>query len=507
MPKIQIRTTDALAAIACAGVLAIGLVTFIHGRSLIQSNAAIATGLAQAQLSLSDVQSRLTRMEQWRSKSAKIRLLFPELTDTDIASLDEAETSLVPFVASPKAANFERALSPGMATPNVAAGQGPFSRYFSAVDTEVKIDFTLPTPGLEIAGADSLYPTVQMTGALPSSQANFYFEFDTSSSFDSPNFWRSPALIPIAFPPDVTSRAGLGYNLFLSHMRSLENSPVLHFPFRVTAMALPMKWNSIGFETLAKFSQLLAYGLEDKSAKNEIYVLNRQRVVYSDETIKRNPLDTFKAGLGECIHANELMGAMLEINGYRYRTAGGFNPTFRNAYPGGGHAAIEVFNGKKWEYMDPYLDNHVPGVGITDLSHHPAGNTLIARVNRTKFPSAQFEDLTLANLFRYRMYSDAAGRLPPATMLQLAGAEDHYGLDWELRKITPDERLDIDRDLPKHLQIHVRARYIVTACAVSHAVSCADRAARASPWAQASFTIDPVKLLRQQQDVVELPKR
>jgi hypothetical protein len=171
------------------------------------------------------------------------------------------------------------------------------------------------------------------------------------------------------------------------------------------------------------------------------------------------------------------------------------------------HAAIEVLNEKKWEYMDPYLDNYVPGVGTTDFSHHPIGNTLIARVDRTKFPSAQFEDLTLANLFRYRMYSDAAGRLPPATMLQLAGAEDRYGRDWEPRKITPDEQLDIDRDLPKDVQIHVRARYIVAACAVSQGFSCTDRAARASQWAQASFTIDPRKLLRQQQDVVELPKR
>jgi hypothetical protein len=507
MPKVHIRTADALAAIACAGVLAVGLITFVYDRSLIRKNAEIAAGLAQAQLSLANMQDRLARMEQWRSKSAKIRLLFPELTDTDTASLDEAETSLVPFVASPRAASFERALSPGMATPNVVASQAPFSRYFSAGDTEVKIDSTLPTPGIEIAGADSLYPTVQMTGALPLSQVNFYFEFDTSSNFDSPNFWRFPALIPIAFPPDLTSRAGLGYNLFLSHIRSLENSPVMHFPFRVTAMALPMEWNTIGFETLAKFSQLLAYGLEDKAARNEIYVLNRQRVVYSDETIKRNPLDTFKAGLGECIHANELMGTMLEISGYRYRTVGGFNPTLRNAYPGGGHAAIEVLNEKKWEYMDPYLDNYVPGVGTTDFSHHPIGNTLIARVDRTKFPSAQFEDLTLANLFRYRMYSDAAGRLPPATMLQLAGAEDRYGRDWEPRKITPDEQLDIDRDLPKDVQIHVRARYILAACAVSQGFSCTDRAARASQWAQASFTIDPRKLLRQQQDVVELPKR
>jgi hypothetical protein len=116
MPKLHIRTADALAAIACAGVLAIGLIMFGYGRSLIRKNAEIAAGLAQAQLSLGDVQGRLARIEQWRSKSAKIRLLFPELTDTDIASLDEAETSLVPFVASPKAANFERALSPRMAT-------------------------------------------------------------------------------------------------------------------------------------------------------------------------------------------------------------------------------------------------------------------------------------------------------------------------------------------------------------------------------------------------------
>ena len=103
MPKIHIRTAVALAAIACAGVLAVGLITLVYGRSLIQKNAEIARELTQAQLSLGDVQSRLARMEQWRSKSAKIRLLFPESTDTDIASLDEAE-----FVAGPV-----RRLAPG----------------------------------------------------------------------------------------------------------------------------------------------------------------------------------------------------------------------------------------------------------------------------------------------------------------------------------------------------------------------------------------------------------
>jgi hypothetical protein len=507
IPKLQIRTADALAALACAGVVAIGVIAFVDGRVLIRKNAEIAASLAQAQLSLGEVQARLARIEQQTGKSARIRLLFPELTDSDLASLSEPETSLAPLAASARTASFERKLSPAMATPHVVSAEGPYSRYFSTAKAEVKIGPALPTPGLEITDADSLYPTVRITGTLPSRHVNFYFEFDTSSDFDSPNFWRSPALIPSTFPPDLTGRAGLGYNLFQSHIHGVETPPVVRFPFRVTAMALPMAWDSIEFGTLAKFSQLLAYGLEEEAAKNEIYAVNRQRVVYSDETAKRNPLDTFKAGLGECIHANELMGEMLEINGYRYRTVGGFNPTFRNAYPGGGHAAIEVLNGKKWEYMDPYLDHHVPGLGMIDFSHHPVGKALIARVDRSKFPSEQIEDLTLGNLFRYRLYSDAAGRLPPATMFQLVGAEDRYGRDWELRKLLPDERLDIDRDLPKQVQIHVRARYIATTCVVSQGVSCVDPLASASPWAQANFTIDPVKLLRQQQDVVELPRR
>jgi len=254
-------------------------------------------------------------------------------------------------------------------------------------------------------------------------------------------------------------------------MRDVRNSPEVKFPFRVTAMALPLEWQDIDFSKFAKFSQLLGYGLSEQQTLTEVFTVNRQRVVYSDETVKRTPLDTFKAGLGECIHANELAGTMLEINGLRFRTVGGFNPTVRTAYPGADHAAIEVLRSDgTWGYMDPYLDVYSPGVSAKGFSGHPVGGIVAFEIDRKKFKSAEFGNrVTLADLFKYRMYSDSGGRLPPAAMTQLIGAEEHYGRNWELRDLNPDEHLDIDRDLPRRLEVYVRGRYIISNCRMAHA--------------------------------------
>ena len=478
--------------------LAVFLLAFVgvgHGQELSYGN--LQEENADIRRILRDLQSRISSIEGWRSTSARIRLLFPELTETDVETLLDAERTLAPFQALPVEASYERRLSAAMSIDRVAS-QGAFNRYFSAPDVEIEVDPGLAAPALEVDQTDPLYPTARLLSSLGPEDANFYFEFDTSRDFDSPNFWRQPALVPQTFPADLTGRAGLGYNLFLSHIRDVSNSTEVKFPFRVTAMALPLEWAKIDFSRLALLAQLVGHGLGEEQMIKELFTFNRQRVLFSHETAKRSPIDTFKAGLGECIHANELTGTMLELNGLRFRTVGGFNPTIRNIYPGAGHASVEVMrSGGAWEYLDPYLDAYSPGTSAEDLRNHPLGKTVIFEVDRTRFKSADLPTkVTLADIFKYRIYSDSAGRLPSATMIQMAGEERQYGRGWKIRDLEPNERLNLEKDLPSRLQIYVRGRYIISKCKVAHDISCGDPAARASPWAETSFVVSPVDLLK-----------
>ena len=455
-------------------------------------------GVVDLRRQIDELRSRVESLRNWPAVSSRIRLFFPELTETDVDTLDEAERNLVPFAGKPSPTSYQRSSSPAMATPHVVSSDGDFNRYYAAPGVEVSIDPSLAPPRLELGDTDTLHPYARLLDGSYPEGADFYFEFDTSPGFDSPNFWRQPALIPQTFPPDLTGRAGLGYDLFLSHIRSVTNAPSARFPFRVTAMALNVGWNALDFETLAKFSQLLGYGLQEADLVREVFTLNRQRILYSYETTKRAPIDTFKAGLGECIHANELAGTMLELNGLRFRTVGGFNPTVRNIYPGGGHASIEVLRSDgTWEYMDPYLDAYASKTNAENFRERPLGSTVVFTVDKRKYRSGELPDaVTLADLFKYRIYSDSADRLPPATMLQLIGDEQAYGRDWSLRQIEPHETLDLDRDVPDRFKVYVRARYVVSRCKISHDVSCGDPEARASAWADASFDVRPIDLLR-----------
>jgi hypothetical protein len=497
-----------LAALASA-LLFFTVVDRVYRQNRNTFNDGAAQKLSDLENQLNALGSRIDQIEGWPAESARIKTIFPELTDLDLNSLHRSERSLSPFQAAPIPAEYERDFSAQMSAEHLVSKTGAFNRYFSAPDVEVRVDPSLPPPALEIERPNSLYPAVRANVDNNLENASLYFEFDTTPSFDSPNFWRQPALVPETFPANLTGRAGLGYNIFLTHFRNIENSREVQFPFRVTAMALPGDWNSIDFWRLALLAQLVGYGLSEDDLIKEIFIINRQRVLYSHETVKRPPIDTFKAGLGECIHANELTGTMLELNGLRFRTVGGFNPTLRNVYPGAGHASIEVLRSNgDWEYLDPYLDAYSPGTSAANFRDHPLGSTVIFRVDRKRYASAALPiNVTLSDIFKYRIYSDSAHRLPPATMLQLTDGEQQYGQSWPLRLLKPSEHLNLQRDLPQQFRVYVRGRYIVSKCRVVHDISCADPDARASPWAETSFVVHPIDLLTASSQSPSLPTK
>jgi hypothetical protein len=175
----------------------------------------------------------------------------------------------------------------------------------------------------------------------------------------------------------------------------------------------------------------------------------------------------------------------------------GFNPLVRQAFPTGGHSAIEVLSPKSgWSYVDPYLDVLAIGGSAQDIAQTGMFQNLRVYPLTDKF--REFGSvLTLPDLLKYRTYGDQLGRLPSATMSMLFGRENEYGLQWELNEVPrarPAELFSVSR------RIYVRARYIVSEKASVHHTADADRTLSAgrtvaSGWVTTSFVTHPLQLV------------
>jgi hypothetical protein len=176
------------------------------------------------------------------------------------------------------------------------------------------------------------------------------------------------------------------------------------------------------------------------------------------------------------------------MSGIRYRMVGGFNPSVRIAYPGGGHSAIEVLNPVtgRWSYFDPYLDILAMNLSAGELATDHR-DTKIFNIN-PKF--AQFGPyLSASDLFKYRIYYDNQMRMRPFTMPMLFGREQDYGKQWSLNVAPQFTAAEL---FPHSIRIHVRARYIFAGGKmIRHFTERYDKYddVTATPWAQTSFVV------------------
>ena len=182
-------------------------------------------------------------------------------------------------------------------------------------------------------------------------------------------------------------------------------------------------------------------------------MVRRSPTLRASSLYTRTPLDVFRSGVAECSAVNNLIGAMLEMNGLRYRLVAGFNPKFRVSYPLGGHSAIEVFDSasESWSYVDSYLDILLPGVSTEALARMQDDSAQpFLSPPRQQDASAQMRErpLRIGEVFKYRNYGDQLGRLPMISMLRLrAGhSERDYGLDWDLNTVAPRPAPDLGRE-------------------------------------------------------------
>ncbi len=130
------------------------------------------------------------------------QLRLPGWTDEEIATLSEAQrvTSPPPAIVREPTLAETPTRRPSPRTEQAS----PYHAYVANVGTEdapdaiiLQVDDSLLPPRFDSVSAE-LWPTVALHPVEPTDgrSVEYYFEFDTVDTFDSPNFWRSPQLIP-----------------------------------------------------------------------------------------------------------------------------------------------------------------------------------------------------------------------------------------------------------------------------------------------------------------------
>jgi hypothetical protein len=453
-----------------------------------------------------------------RISEARARVLDGNLDQDDVQLLSDEELESSPPILIDKERSFAREPSSQFATPNVLDSANPGFRYrfwdFGSkrpAQHELPVDSSLSAPQIEVNLSNPLFPVVRVPKITPADgrPVLYFFEFDTTPDFSSPNSWRYPSLRisnTIAFNEleqrfeieqgpfqNLTGRAGIALDVFHPSQRgefALSNE--VRFPFRASAMRLPNRWDALTYDELERQALALGYGLSPQDMIDEIQHYVRHTFVWSNDN--RPVLDTFRAGMGGCGGMNNFMGALLELNGLRSRTICGLNPKVRVIAPDSGHCAIEVFEPQtgSWSYVDAYLDIILHGISAEQL----------ARGNDSAASIVIGENYTIGQLFKYRVYADnTIGRLRNTSMLKLQAGpgEREYGNRWKLNTAAPRP---LEEFFPERQTIYVRARYVLGGSGRMQPLDAPLPAPVlgdppvASSWAATNFEIAPRLLMR-----------
>jgi|GEM_PF-2580963 len=417
-------------------------------------------------------------------------------SDEDMDQVDDSFLTPPIPLPSPRQVEWKRDLSQSFQALRTQSDEDKQPVFDSATNAPVQTRQALNEPILTLARTDTQHPVFTISGAPKGAQ--LYLEIDSSENFNSRNLVRYPSLAPLFTQVDNMHRQDQTLQLFqarASGWPSAEEGFVL--PFRISAFALDFG-HSPSFKDFAHYAQLLAYGLSTDEIIAEVIEVVSRRTDHGGATFNLSAYETFVSGVDECGHVNELFGAILEMNGIRYRGVGGFNPWVNAILPSAGHSAIEIENAKgQWEYADAYLYYHTPMVGSAELSSHSGvGPSVFATPEQIIGKMGLDEDVNVSDLFKYRTYFDKAGRQISAPVSQLLETEDNYGRNFALRSLRVTEWFDYKRDLPRTKTIYARARYVISSiCDVKLGEGCSDLDAVASPWVTTQFTIHPQKLL------------
>ena len=427
------------------------------------------------------------------------------LDETELSLLSAVERDTVPLTLEPSPPLIYR--SAPVDTIETAHLEPPEPRYIDAKGDPVTIDDALPPLRLHQSNEDPLRPTFWADTLKPTNERRAYwFEFDTTPAFTSPNVWRSPILAmreglldarelagePMA--PDRQNRA-VNQGLTLSPLMTLDpfaanDSPVMRSPFRLSAMRLPTRRAALDWTEMQRQAMALGAGLPREALRREIFDYVRHVYGWSLDTRDRHGPETFMAGMGGCGHVANVAATYLELNGVRTRKVAGFNPKLRSVWAAAGHTALEVQEESgDWSYFDAYLGYYTPHISAKEIADGRGPYTLPYLTLPPRVAAkVGFELYELSKLFRYRIYFDTFARLPQVNAPRLAWREAAYAAD--LQPLAHETTWTADDLLPPSDKIHVRVRYAVGANALTYVgarFAATPGTARFSPWTTSSF--------------------
>jgi Transglutaminase-like superfamily len=451
---------------------------------------ALATQFVHLQSANAALQQQAQQTLIRRSLEISARLWSPHLSDVEIALLTDDELASLPVGAGTEPVRIDRQpRHPFDQWPPAVEGH---QIYLDVTMQPVATDRALPPPELMIDDPETLYPQARILPPLTETTGPraFYFEFDSSPSFDSPNLWRYPPLRTYSTTENCMLTAAQPVLTFATTTGAADGSATAcRFPFRVTAMQVPADRHQLTYANLQRQAVRLGYGLSREEAIAQTFAYVQHTFQWAHDTAYRSPLDTFRTGLGGCGHINGLFALLAEMNGIRTRCVAGFDPIARHTLAGSGHTAVEVFDETlhHWRYVDPFFGFRSASSSARDLVQNPEAMAFrLGEFNPPGLPGIGVA-VSLARVFRVRRYFDIANRRIATSMFALAGREDDYGRDWPL--IEPPNAAEPSQSAADPSMLHVRARYIVSDGLLSAGIARQSTAAVASPWTVATIPL------------------
>jgi len=486
-----------------------------HIQALQKKDLELANRIAQKDAGIARLESRLEELEalvpqsrdmadaphrldadQMRAFARVVAKRHLGYTDADFDQLDTNFTNFRKALGPSNPAEWSRTLSDAFIIRLEKPPALTATFYDRATRSKLPTDAELTPPTLEIHDGNSQNPAFTVSDVPDGAQ--IYLEIDSRPDFSGRNLVRFPSLAPLFVETDNAIRTSQTLQLFQARAEGwLDADRPFRLPMRVSSFALDPEGRP-DFLDFALYSQLVTHGLDPDEAVVEAVEVVSRRIDHGGASTHRSPFETYVAGVDECGHVNELLGAILEMSGLRYRGVSGFNPWVKPLMPGAGHSAIEVEGPEdKWEYADAFVYYHTPGTSAAELAAKPGlGPALFKTPEGAKGSMGLDDDVNISDLFRYRRYFDKSNRQRVTSAIELMGEEDSYGRDFVARPLTDQERFDPSVDVPDTQTLHIRARYVVSElCEVRLREGCSDLNAVASPWTTQTLVTYPRRLL------------
>jgi hypothetical protein len=220
-------------------------------------------------------------------------------------------------------------------------------------------EISSPTPGQVVY---ELKPTVKVN--IPEDIKKKYpavlyqYEMDTTASFDSLNHVYFPLRLNAnSMSADSLKNHSEAFEYITLQGRDDNYTAEMVPPFDLSVLMFPER---VGVATdkeaeLYKASARLGWGRNNDETIQEVFNFVTHSVLIGTDNVMFEPVDVLFRQTAGCGTMNNLMAALLAGNKMKSRLVYCYYAPLKEAFPGSGHASLEVWNGKSYVIADAFL--------------------------------------------------------------------------------------------------------------------------------------------------------